>query len=314
MSICIPAYEAERHLPATLATVTAQYGDDLEIVVLDNASTDHTGALAGAAAELDPRIRVERNAVLLDLPDNWNRAVELCRGELIKVVCADDLVHPLAVQIQSHAFHRHPEITLVASRRHLVDDQGGLLAADQGLRHLTGLLPGRTVAARVVRSGGNPIGESAGVMFRRRDFERAGGFDGSLLFPMDLDLWMKLLKFGAFLGQRETLAAFRAGTGSLSSVRSDHQFREQRVLTDRIAHDATWGVGPVAPVWGAVGARWARTRRELLFRASGWRGRSALASLQSHSDHAWLERVAEVPGRNSEDHRPGVAAPADPAA
>jgi hypothetical protein len=292
VSICIPAYQAEKHLPATLSTVMAQYGDDLEIVVLDNASTDATAEIANRAAEADPRIRVEHNDTLLPLPQNWNRAVELSRADLIKVVCADDLIHPLAVQLQSHALVRHPEVTLVTSRRHLVDDAGGLLAADQGLRRLTGLLSGPTVAARVVRSGGNPLGEPSGAMFRRRDFERVGGFDGSLLFPMDLDLYMKLLKLGDFLGQREALAAFRAGADSLSSERSDLQFQEQRVLTDRIAQDQAWRVGRVAPVLGALGARWSRARRELLFRASSWRGRAALATLQSHTEHAWLDRAA----------------------
>ncbi|MGI8459055.1 MAG: glycosyltransferase family 2 protein [Propionibacteriaceae bacterium] len=292
MSICIPAFEAERHLGTTLTSVLAQGGDDLEILVLDNASTDATAVLCAAAAAADPRVRIERNPTVLPLPENWNRAIELSRGELIKVVCADDLIHPDAVQVQANALRSNPDIALVASRRHLIDDDGGLLAADQGLRHLTGTLPGRTVAARVVRSGGNPLGEPGGAMFRRRDFERAGGFDGSLLFPMDLDLWMKLLKFGDFLGQRETLAAFRAAANSLSSARSLEQFREQRILTGRITRDTDWRLGRLDTVLGTVGARWARTRRELLFRASGWSGRRALEWVNARHDVGWLHNRA----------------------
>jgi len=45
------------------------------------------------------------------------------------------------------------------------------------------------VARRIVRDGGNPVGEPGSVLFRREHFDAAGGFDGRLRFPMDLDLW-----------------------------------------------------------------------------------------------------------------------------
>lgn len=287
VSVCIPAYQAERYLAATLRCVLADKSTNLEVVVLDNASTDGTAALVRSMA--DHRVRLFRNDTTLSLPDNWNRVVELSRGNLVKIVCADDLVHPTATRLQADLLDADPSIALVASRRHLVDDRGQLLAASTGLRGLIGRFDGPTVVSHVVRNGGNPIGESAAVMFRRRDFDAVGGFDGGLLFPMDLDLWIKVLEHGAFVGMPETLAAFRASAGSLSSQRSRSQYDEQLTLTRRLAHDPRWHVSPLDRALSHLGAPMAKARRELLFLAARWPRREALHRLMNGPATEWLQ-------------------------
>jgi glycosyltransferase involved in cell wall biosynthesis len=287
VSICIPAYEAERHLPQTLRAVLAQAGDDLEILVLDNASSDRTPTIVRQAA--DPRVRLVRNDTVLSLPDNWNRAVELSRGRLVKIVCADDLIHPDLTRRQRAVLEEDPGVALVANRRHLINDDGAIIVPTTGLRHLVGRFNGRTVARRVVRDGGNPIGESAAVMFRRSHFDAVGGFDPSLLFPMDLRLWVDLLRHGDFVGLPEPMAAFRASTDSLSSRRLRSQYDEQLELTRQVAHDPRWQMRGADRILGLLGARLARARREMVFWAAdhhlGWR---RLNPVIAGADSAWL--------------------------
>jgi len=295
--VCIPAFQAEQHLRTTLNSVVAQSEPDLEILVLDNGSTDATAQILRAYS--DPRIRVETNASALALPDNWNRLVELSRGHLVKIVCADDLIHPDCVRLQAAVLDSDPHVSLVASRRHMIDDQGQLLAANRGLRGLIGRHGGRSVAARVVRSGGNPIGEPGGALFRRRDFDTVGGFDGARIFPMDLDLWVKIIFLGDFVGMRQSLAAFRAGSGSLSSRASRAQYEEQRELTRTIAADPRWSISWHDRAIGHVGAPLSRVRRELLFASAQATRHGVLRPLKSSADARWLidsEGTAPYPG------------------
>jgi len=66
--------------------VSAQTFPDFEIVATDDHSSDRTMAILGEYQKKDPRIRVSRNPKNLGLVGNWNRCVELAKGEWIKFV------------------------------------------------------------------------------------------------------------------------------------------------------------------------------------------------------------------------------------
>jgi len=289
VSLCIPAYQAEKHLRETLDAAFAQTCEDMEILVLDNNTSDGTRTILEEALRerRDPRLRVVRNDATLSMPDNWNRVVELCRAPLIKLLCADDLIDKTCVQDQADVLTENPDVALVACKVDLLDDAGQPLRRSTGLRRLTGRHDGRAVIRQVVRSGGNPIGPSAAVTFRRKDFDTVGGFKGDLLYPMELELWTRLLRQGDFVGQTDAMAAFRVsadGATAFTSVRA--QFGQQLELTRRIAGDGTWRMGNLDRSIGWLGAVTMQARRSLLFSRSAWRhGR------RSASDPSALEDV-----------------------
>lgn len=74
---------------------------------------------------------------------------------------------------------------------------------------LIGLHDGSAVARQVASTGVNPIGESAGVMFRRADYDVVGGWNAELTYPMDIRLWFDLLTRGRLYGLAATQAAYR---------------------------------------------------------------------------------------------------------
>ncbi|MFT4398036.1 glycosyltransferase family 2 protein [Gordonia lacunae] len=239
VSIVIPAYQAARHLRDTLACVTAQRMSELEIVVLDNNSTDETAEILKRTR--DRRLRVERNSTTLPLADNWNAAVNYARGDLIKVLCADDLISADCIERQAATMHSNTGAALVACRVDMIDDAGHLVRRHRGLRGLTGERSSREVIRKVVRSGGNPIGPPAAVMFRRRDFDEVGGFDGDFTFPMELELWTRLLQSGSFVGDPATLASFRVSSTSITSELSIRtQMSEHRDFITRLAANPYW--------------------------------------------------------------------------
>ncbi len=266
VSVCIPVYRGERFLAETIQSVLDQTYRDFELVVLDNASPDRSGAIARSFA--DPRIRVEYNRVTLSQPRNWNRVVELARGPLVKLVCADDLLHPRCLEFQVAPMEADPGLAVVAARRHMIDEQSRVIVPRRGLSGLTGVRTGVEVARRVVRNGANPIGEPGGVLFRREDFVAAGGWRADRTYIMDLDLWMRLLQYGEFLGLPETLAAFRIGRGSVSSENSEHIVEEQRLLVDELGDSDLFQVRGVDVTVGRLLAPAGRARRKALFAVS----------------------------------------------
>ena len=270
VSLCIPAYQAERHLRETLDAAFAQTFQDMEIVVLDNNTTDGTRRIL--AEMRDPRLRVERNDSTLSMPDNWNRVVDLCRAPLIKLLCADDLIDETCVADQARVLMDDPDVAMVACKTDLLDDRGLPLRRSTGLRRLIGRHDGRTVVRHVVRSGGNPIGPSAAVTFRRADFRAVGGFKGDLLYPMELELWTRLLRQGDFVGLPTPSAAFRVSAdGATTFTSAKSQFDQQVELSKRISDDAAWQVRCSDRLIGWVGRATMQARRSMLIAQSGRR-------------------------------------------
>lgn len=243
VSICIPIHNGQRFLQATMESVLAQDAPGLEVVALDNASTDRTAEILQRHRS-DPRVRIEKNSELLPLAENWRRATELTTAPLVKVVCADDLISPTSTREQAAVLTADPRVSLVAGRRDVIDDSGVVIHAGRGLRGLIGLHNGSSVARQVAWTGINPIGESAAVMFRRADYDAVGGWNTELTYPMDIRLWFDLLGRGKLHGLAATHASYRMSDGSLTSRQTPEQLREHRTYLRRMTEDPRWRLLP----------------------------------------------------------------------
>jgi glycosyltransferase involved in cell wall biosynthesis len=264
--VCIPVYNGERFLAETIRSVLDQTYRDFELVVLDNASPDDSGRIARSFG--DPRIRVETNLTTLPQPENWREAMRLCRAPLIKLVCADDLLHPRCLEYQVGPMEADPGLAVVAARRHMIDERSRVLVPRRGLIGLTGVRSSVEVARHVVRSGANPIGEPGGVLFRRAHYFAVGGWRPDHRFVMDLDLWIRLLQHGEFLGLPETLAAFRIGQDSLSADNEATIYAEQKAYIEELGATPHLQVRASDMLMGRMRAPLGRARRRALFRMS----------------------------------------------
>jgi glycosyltransferase involved in cell wall biosynthesis len=259
-------YRGEQFLAETMRSVLDQTYEDYELVVLDNASPDATPCIARSFH--DPRIHIETNATTLAQPDNWRRAVELCRAPLVKLVCADDLLHPRCLELQVPQLESDPGLALVAARRNMIDENSRLLVPSRGLKGLAGRRSAAEVARKVVRSGSNPIGEPGGVLFRRADYLAAGGWRPSRRWAMDLDLWVRLLQRGDFYGLSETLASFRVGSQSLSAKNEAEIYDDQRAIMKQAIATPELHIRSIDRAVARVGAPMGRLRRRVLFALS----------------------------------------------
>lgn len=278
VSICIPAYQARRHLRGALDSALAQDHPDFEVVVVDNNSLDGTDRLLDTVA--DARVRVVRNDATVPMIDNFNIAVRSSRGRYVKVVCADDTLTPECVRVQAAALDAMPHVSLVSARTDFIDDDGELLRADRGLPGIVGRQPAEHVVRRIVRSGTNPIGPPVAAMFRRSDFDRCDGFRHVTTFLSELDLWVRLLGRGEFFGVPATLAAFRIASDSataLTSARS--QLAQQLGFTSRLATDPRWRI--------STGDRWCGRLRsyDMQIRRTGLYALSSARSTRRRAVH-----------------------------
>ncbi|MCD7099170.1 glycosyltransferase family A protein [Stenotrophomonas sp. MMGLT7] len=216
VSVVVPAYRNVEYLAQTLDSILAQDYEDFELVVADHSSNDGSDTLLARYAD-HPKVRVlSPTPIGGGAKANWDRVSMAARGELLKLVCGDDLIAPNALSRQVAAMDAHPSAVLVASKRDLVDAHGKVVIAARGLGTLQGLVSGRDAVRASVLAGTNLFGEPGCVMFRRELLVRAGGWDNSHPYLIDQASYSAIMLQGDMVALRESLASFRINAGQWS--------------------------------------------------------------------------------------------------
>lgn len=127
VSIMMPAYNAERFVEQTLASIEAQTFADWELVAVDDGSTDGTRALLDKAAQADPRIRVFSNGANLGEGPTRNLALQNTRGAWLYSIDADDLIAPTLLE-DTVGLAERSGADIVVFRSELLDNVSGELA------------------------------------------------------------------------------------------------------------------------------------------------------------------------------------------
>jgi len=269
VAVCVPLYRKEEFIAETLRSVLDQTFTDFELIVLDNASPDRSGEIARSFD--DPRLVVVRNPRTIAATENFAKVVSLSRAPLVKVLMADDLIHRNCLERQVEVLKRDAQLAMVTCRHDVIDEYGRLVAPDRVLRtrDLVGRQDRKTVIRRVVRHGGNPIGNPGNVLFRRAAFDAAGGFANEEFFTLDIGTWLRLLEHGGYFGMPETLSSFRINSGSHSSELGGKAIRLQRDFIAGVRRANREIVRNSDVVYGALRAPLMRLRHRVLFAAAG---------------------------------------------
>ena len=235
VSVALPVYNAADLVRRAIDSALGQSHGDLEVIVVDNASTDGTPEVVRAYD--DPRVRLFRNPTNIGYHRNMNRAVELTTGEYIKFLHADDLLLPTCVERLLERLEAGPHVGLAfACRRVAIADEhdpelrwwrdtygalhtrfGPLAPVNDG-----GDLLRRYIAGRF---DGNWIGEPSSVMVRRACFERLGLFSTRILVSNDVEMWARVMSHYDVGFVDEELSEFRIGHTNLTRA-GKHRARD----------------------------------------------------------------------------------------
>jgi glycosyltransferase involved in cell wall biosynthesis len=232
VSVCVPTHDGARWVSATLHSVLAQTYRDFEVVVSDDRSVD--GTLDVVRAIRDPRIRIVGSPSRPGAAANWNHAVRSSAGDLVKLLCQDDLLAPgaLAAEVAVLDTPGHEDAAFTWFRRDVVDSEGRRVNRWPHFRAPDAAHGVAALARVVVRSGRNPVGEPLVVTFRRSAYDRTAGFRGD--YVIDLDMWLQLASVGPGIAIPATLGAFRVSPTSWSNTLRREQHDEVRALHRRL--------------------------------------------------------------------------------
>jgi glycosyltransferase involved in cell wall biosynthesis len=223
ISICIPTYNNEEYIAKTIRSVFNQTYQDFEIIISDDASTDRTIEIVQSFN--DSRIKIFNHEVNEGLSSNWNRSIDLARGDYIKLVCGDDILYPTCIEKQMRILDNDTNlaIALVTSYSHVINSIDNVIFKRKSIFH-SGENNSKKVMKKCIRMGSNFIGEPMVGMFRRASLHDDLKFDGSNPHMIDLDFWFKLFEKGNLYIINDYLSAFRVSSGSISASLNIKQF------------------------------------------------------------------------------------------
>lgn len=186
VTVTIPAYNHGRFLGRAIESILAQEHRDLDVVVVNDASTDDTLEVA-QRYESDPRVRIVTNERNLGLAGNWNRCLSLAQGPLVMVFGSDDELDPDYLVRASALFEAHPEAGLVHAPVRGFDAAGTILDPGQP-RELAVHPAGDAAVSALLRTG---IGTVATV-FRRAACAAVGDYDETIADGPDVVLCARI--------------------------------------------------------------------------------------------------------------------------
>ena len=204
ISVVVPAYNEERYIAEALDAVLAQTRPPLEVIVVDDGSTDGTREVVGRYEDRVRLIEQENRGC----PGAFDTGFREASGEFVALCPADDVWEPRKLEWQQDELAAHPEVDVIFGAA----ERFGLASGEHVRPARTGVLDGSWFAREMYRR--NLIADPSAVV-RRSLYLELGGYES--LVGEDYEFWMRALAAGRDLLFRSPAASSAsASTAAIS--------------------------------------------------------------------------------------------------
>jgi len=207
VSICIPTYNRAGIIRETIESALAQSYPNIEVLVVDNASTDNTPDVIRGFS--DPRLTFYPNSENTGIFGNFNRCIALARGEFVHILHSDDCIDPGFIETCIAFFAAHPEVSLTFTSARFVTDTPGsasyTLPADRIFLPPEGFREILTQKISII---------CPSVIVRKDVYRDLGAFSPEFPYAADYYQWLRISQKYALGYVRDAWISYRIGNHS----------------------------------------------------------------------------------------------------
>jgi glycosyltransferase involved in cell wall biosynthesis len=220
VSVVLPVHDGERFLAEAVESVLSQTLRDLELVVVDDGSTDGTQDVLSAYRDSRMRVVAQPHRGLVGA---LTAGIAAASASYVARMDADDVSEPRRLERQVELLERRPRAGMAATWVAVVDEEGRELR-----RHV---LPSEhdDLARRLLLR--NPF-QHGSVLLRRAALEEAGGYRGDYGANEDYDLWRRLARSWELACVPEVLYRYRVHAGAVTQTDPERVVRRERLRTE----------------------------------------------------------------------------------
>jgi glycosyltransferase involved in cell wall biosynthesis len=228
VSVVIPNYNHAPYLEQRIGSVLGQTFTDVEVILLDDASTDHSREILDRFACADTRIRTAYNEINSGSPfKQWNRGVRMAAGQYVWIAESDDWAEPTLLEQLVALLDDNPSVAIAYCRSWRTDVQGrrtDLVGQDDNIARTFGsqkmahdwITNGREECARCVYAMCLPPNASCALL-RKSTYEQVGPINERFRHCGDWITWAIMLLYGDVAYHAQPLNYFRRHVGSVGA-------------------------------------------------------------------------------------------------
>lgn len=250
VSVCIPAYNNAEYIAETIQCILDQTLTDLELVICDDHSKDNTVEVIKSFD--DPRIRLIINEKNLGMSGNWNNCLKHCRGKYIKLICADDMLAPTALEKEVGVLEINPTAVMSESDTQFRNLEG-VTKGSYKRYPASGLMDGKKIAKAGILYK-NFFGAPLNNTFRASVLEKVSGFDTDFTYILDYNFFVDVACLGDVYIIHEPLNYFRlrndSNTGKVLTTEQEAYVNEHKMLLDK--HRAALQINELQYRWSIL--------------------------------------------------------------
>jgi glycosyltransferase involved in cell wall biosynthesis len=212
VSVVLPVYNGARLLPATVESILGQTERDLELIAVDDGSTDDTAAVLAGYVARDRRVRVLRQR---ENGGITRALIAGCNAATAPVIARQDngdVSRPERLQRALASLEANPDCVVAACEAEYLGPEGERLYVTNH-----SALDVREALLRAPLAGLLGLPHHGTAVFRADAYRRAGGYREQFYFAQDVDLWIRLAALGTICIDPEPLYEARTDLGAISS-------------------------------------------------------------------------------------------------
>ncbi len=254
ISICVPTYNGESFIKASLESLFSQSFKNYEVIVCDDGSKDKTVQVIKDCIKGRENILLIENEVNLGLVGNWNKCVSLSKGKYIKFLFQDDLITPGALEKIASVIKEHKPSFITSKRKFILPptyNEGAHFHFNtylQKFEYDLGIKRDKFISLKEIAKltakyiGINYIGEPSVYVFRRELVERIGNFDNTFQQLCDLEFALRGISSSELFYINDITCEFmiHEASATVVNIRTRHYqitYFEYINLTSKLLYD-----------------------------------------------------------------------------
>lgn len=226
VTVFIPVFNAENYILESLKSILDQTYKNLEILIIDDGSTDNTVKIINSLN--DSRIRLLRNSENKGIPYTRNRGLRQANGKYLAIMDADDISYPDRIKKQVEFMEKNPEIDVAASYYKII---GGRFKKTFKPKFI------KKEELKIDLLFANSIGNPTSII-RMETIKRHNlCYNENYFVSQDYGMWIEISKIGNLVIIPEVLLKYRFGHDNISKKSEEKKWKKRKKIIDSIHKD-----------------------------------------------------------------------------